>query len=483
MVDVDELESIIKLKDISLLSRQENTESTENLSASLADVTIKEEEKETSAHLTTRVLTDVLYELLPESVLFDAESGLLPDRIDIENNSLVGTGRTAAKNFLSIAEIDLKKLVDGDTRHRLEQLRRANKKVSDDFTSFWSQIIGSKSKLSIECRIEHYDSSAGEKAGKEHLTFWIVDGNTPLYPRQRSLGVRWFVSFYLQLRASEKQNAPRIFLLDEPGANLHAKAQADVLKLINKLRNDIHIIYSTHSPQLIEYDKLYRVRAVQRDDQGEDSPTVVIDGLHLGTASTDTLSPILFAMGTDMSTQSVIKKNRNVILEEMSGYFYMRSFFRLSGSKEEVYFIAATGVNKVPNLVNMFLGWGLEFIVAVDDDKQGREVFNQLKKDLYGDDDSVARRYLLKIPGCTCIEEAFSKEDFYRFILKMDEPESLQSNAEYLKSNNISKPVVAYNFWLDVQNGRITSKSLTQATLKNIKAIVESIVKLLNPEK
>ena len=67
-------------------------------------------------------------------------------------------------------------------------------------------------------------------------------------------------------------------------------------------------------------------------------------------------------------------------------------------------------------LANMFLGWGLDFLVAVDDDKQGREVFSQLKKDLFGDNDELARTRLLKIPGCTSIEEAFSKIDFKRLV-------------------------------------------------------------------
>ena len=84
-----------------------------------------------------------------------------------------------------------------------------------------------------------------------------------VYPQQRSQGVRWFVSFYLQLKATEAAKRKQIFLLDEPGANLHSKAQGDVLRLINQLSREITILYSTHSPHMIEYDKLYRVQAVR----------------------------------------------------------------------------------------------------------------------------------------------------------------------------------------------------------------------------
>lgn len=196
------------------------------------------------------------------------------------------------------------------------------------------------------------------------MIFWITDGNTQLYPKQRSQGVRWFLSFYLQFKASEKSNAKRLFLLDEPGANLHSKAQADVLKVINKLakQNASTVIYSTHSPQMLEYPKLFRVHAVQRDGEQDDSPTVVIDAHRLGTASTDTLSPVLTAMGSDLSSHEVIKKENNVLLEEMSGYYYLTAFWKLTDTKTKAHFIAATGVNKIEMLANMFRGWGLDLL-------------------------------------------------------------------------------------------------------------------------
>ena len=130
-------------------------------------------------------------------------------------------------------------------------------------------------------------------------------------------------------------------------------------------------------------------------------------------------------------------------------------FFAL---QEPTFLFAATGVNKLPALANMFLGWGLDFLVAVDDDKQGREVCAQLKKDLFGDHDETAKARLLKFPGCTSIEEAFSRVDFQRLVLKIDNAIYEGGNAEYMKAEQISKPVTAYNFWLDVDSGKINRK-------------------------
>ncbi len=421
-----------------------------------------------------------LYEPLPVSIFFDADSGLLPNSVDIDAKGRpAGTGANAAINFLTIADIELPKLVAGDERYRQNVLNKANQRVSDDFSSFWSQLIGDTSRLTLKCDFKHYNSANSEKVGKEYLEFWICDGNTQLYPKQRSLGVRWFVSFYLQLRATEKTSASRLFLLDEPGANLHAKAQGDVLRLIDRLKSDIPIVYSTHSPEMIEFEKLFRVRAVQRNGEKEDSPTIVIDAHQLGAASTDTLSPVLSAMGTDMSKQTVIKKNRNVLLEEISGFYYLKAFWKINASKEIVHFIPSTGVNKLPMLANMFLGWGLDFLVAVDDDKQGREVFAQLKKDLFGDSDEIARTRLLKIPGCTSIEEALSKADFKRLVLRNEDAAYEGGNAEYMKAAHLSKPVTAYGFWLEVESGNITKKDFAPESLEKIGQIVTSLSDLL----
>ena len=439
-----------------------------------------EEEEEDEEQVDSETVVTAINEALPYAVLFNAESGLLPNSVDLdEKNKPSGPGSVAANNYLTIAEIDLPRLAEGDGRYRQNILNKANQRVSDDFAKFWSQVIGSKSRLSLKCSFEYYPATVGTKAGKPFLEFWIADGSTQLYPKQRSQGVRWFVSFYLQLRATEKRRSSRLFLLDEPGANLHDKAQEDVLRLIDQLRKEIPIIYSTHSPKMIEYEKIFRIRAIQRDSQHEDSPTVVIDAQHLGTASSDTLSPLLGAMGSDMAQQSVIKKKRNVLLEEISGYYYLKAFWSLQKRKEEAHFIAATGVNKIPLLANMFLGWGIEFVVAVDDDKQGREVFNQLKKDLCGDDSEKAKNLLLKLPECTSIEEAFSTADFKKFVLKDENAQVESGNSEYLKLAHISKPVTALTFMLSVSDGSITAENLDKETNTNIKKIVDAIVDLL----
>lgn len=480
---VELLENELEIK----LNEHAGTSSQTNTSEKTEDEVPEEDETEPKksevAVLSDLDLVDLAVKIdseLPRAVLFKAETGLLPNQIDItDEGELVGEGAAAAANFLTVAGIDAKELLTSERRARETILQRANEKISANFNTFWSQLIGEARKLKLECDFDIHGVTQSEKVGKPHLVFWICDGSTRLYPKQRSQGVRWFISFYLQLKASESNQKRRIFLLDEPGANLHSKAQADVLKLINQLSDETTVVYTTHSPHLIEYDKLYRVHAVQRVNGDDESPTIVIDAHQLGTASNDTLSPVLTAMGADFNQQEVVKKTNNVLLEEMSGYYYLKAFWQLTGTEKIAHFIATSGVNKIESIASMFRGWGLDFAVAVDDDTQGRGVYNNLKRDLFGDDDAEAKKKLYKIKDCNGIEDVFSKEDFKKFVLKEPAANVTKSNTDFLKAAKRSKPVMAYHFLLEVKNGGIKWDDLEEDTQKKMTEIVEEISKRL----
>src|SRR5882762_4200515 len=79
--------------------------------------------------------------------------------------------------------------------------------------------------------------------------------------------------------------------LDEPGLSLHARAQADLLRYINEqLRPYYQVIYTTHSPFMIDADELLSARTVEDVVKKEKQKGEEIEIL-LGTkVSTDVLS-------------------------------------------------------------------------------------------------------------------------------------------------------------------------------------------------
>jgi predicted ATPase len=427
-------------------------------------------------------LEQAIGELEPVFVLFSDDSGLLPDSIDVVDDKLKGSGNIGARNFLTVAAIDLKKLVAGSDIERVNLLKRATKKITADFGEFWSQHIGQGRQLELECEIQSKRKLAGESAGQPYLTFWITDGVNRLHPSQRSKGLRWFLSFYLQLRASEVLKRKRVFLLDEPGANLHETAQVDVLKLINRLSTSlIGLIYSTHSPHLIEPDRLHRILTVERASDSDESPSIVRSVLKdASSLSGETLSPIYTRMGVDFWRQTVIERSRNVLLEEPSALFYMKAFMLLCKASTHPCFIPCTGVNNLPQLAYMFTGWGLGFVVVVDDEPSGRSVYKDLKKNLFGDSDELAARRLLKIPDCSGIEDIFSTYDFETYILKNQTNIPTGKNSDYLKRSGDSKPVLACRFFLDVEKGVTSFDMLNNVTKQRISALVASLEAILN---
>lgn len=426
---------------------------------------------------------ETIFDKSPDWELFEDFASLLPDTIDLEdlqNKNTKAEGYKGAQNLLAIAGVELSVLQSSDRRILENKLDKTNKTITTNFQEFWRQKIGKTNKISIEFELKHHDESKGDKKGKPYLVFWIKDGEEKLYPKQRSKGVRWFTSFYLQLKASSLNDGKhgQIVLIDEPGGSLHARAQEDVIKVFEDIKEKVQIIYTTHSPYLITLKTVYRLLAVQRANEEDDKSETLVFGAHkLGAVSTDTLSPIYTLMGVDFSNQRAVQKENNIILEEISAFYYLTAFWKLCDSKKEVHFLPATGTSNVPQLANIFLGWGLHFGVVVDDDSSGRGVYNELKRDLFLNSDDEAKKKMLKIKDCTGIEDIFSMDDFKRHILE-DTSLVIKKNSDYMRGK--PKAVYALKFMLKVDDKKLKQSDLDKDTQKKIKEVVADIEKLLN---
>lgn len=482
----DEFEKgYVIISDDSIISELDNQKEIKQELQSTADISVEvvNETSEEEKQIDSASVAQFIYDEAPVVVLFNKATGILPDKIDIKDSEKLDTktGMTAANNFLSVAKIDLKSLLSEANRRQETILNKANEKISQEFSDFWTQTIGkSNNKISIACKLERHDATVPEKAGKEYLTFYIYDGGERLHLRQRSEGVKWFFSFFLQLKAIEN-NPDKIFLLDEPGSNLHIKAQKDVLNLMNKISAKVPLIYSTHSPDMVEYDKIYRILAVERGEvEDTESPTIIKTATQLSSASEDTLSPLLKCMGANFYNQNVIQKRNNVLLEEISGFYYLKAFYKLLNKDFEVHFIPCNGVTTVTKFANMFLGWGLDFITVVDDDGSARSVYKDLKKNLYGDNEEVAKKNVYKIENCSGIEDLFESVDFTKLILKNNQIKINGKISEHMKQSGISKPLVSSLFMKEVMDGVIKIGDLHANTVDRVTSIVAIIEGMLS---
>ena len=136
---------------------------------------------------------------------------------------------------------------------------------------------------------------------------------------ERSSGFQWFFSFLSAFSEYDYNEEPVVILLDEPGIGLHARAQADFLRLIDeRLAQRCQVIYTTHSPFMIQPGKLERARVVE--DRGREVGAVISSDVL--TTDTDTLFPLQGALGYDLAQHLFIGPD-NLVVEGTSDLIYL----------------------------------------------------------------------------------------------------------------------------------------------------------------
>lgn len=201
----------------------------------------------------------------------------------------------------------------------------------------------------------------------QHFDVLVKDVDTQaLVPLdERSRGFRWYFSFYVTFSADtlggDKENA--VLLLDEPGLFLHAMAQGQLLKFFSKLKNQI--IYSTHSPFMIDPNDLGSVRTVTLE---AGAGTVVSADL---SGDARTLFPLQAALGYDI-TQTLFVGTKNVVIEGPIDFWYLSSvaeYLRAEGKPslpEDIVLTPAGGAQKVSYMVALLAAQNLHVVVLLD---------------------------------------------------------------------------------------------------------------------
>jgi AAA15 family ATPase/GTPase len=447
----------------------------------------REAEKEYAGYsnLFTREETgEAFFNCIPRHEFFEDFSSLLPNRIDIddilEDNARV-EGYKAVRNFLVIAGLDPKFFKQTNNRILKQKIENLNTEVTIDFQEYWRQNIGKDNKIKINFELEHYDISHPEKKGRPYLEFWIKDEHERLYPKQRSRGVRWFLSFYLELKAfaRENKNTRRILLIDEPGLSLHARAQEDVLKVFEDIRDQVQIIYTTHSPNLIDHNKLFRLLAVQRSRQnGEQSETMIYDATDLQSATSDTLSPVSTLLGTGFDRRQFNRQTRNVIVEDICSFYYLKSLCRMHGGDPGIKFLPAHGPAGITILVNLLIGWGFDFAVLVFDTPENHEIVSELKSQLEGFEQVDPASRVIMLNNFEAPEDLFSTLDFKKHIIKK-RIGIAGSNSGYLRDNDISRPLLASGFARATESGELQINSFDEETRQNLEELFDSVSETL----
>ena len=430
-------------------------------------------------------LAEEIFKIVPDFELFEDFSSLLPNRIDLEDiikANKRAEGYKAAINFLTITGLEYSFFQQPSSRILKQKIENLNGELTLNFQDFWRQNVGKNHKIKINFELSHYDHTIPEKSGKPFIEFWIKDEQERLYPKQRSRGVRWFLSFFLELKATamDKSQRNKVLLIDEPGVSLHARAQEDVLKVFDDIREQIQIVYTTHSPHLIDVNKLYRILAVQRAVEDDmKSETLVYSARSLKSATADTLSPIYSTMGARLSQQEIIKSSNNVIVKDLASFYFLKAVTALTGFEKECYFLPASGADSIPTMVNILIGWGIDYIILNFGNAQEKAIHEQLRKEQYDNKIDLAKKQMLFLDEYQDTEDLFSTIDFKKFVVKVREGITVM-NSDYLKDNNYSRAILASSFLQEVNSGNVSFEKLDEETRDNMKHFIQQLGQMLN---
>ena len=425
-----------------------------------------------------------IFKILPDFEMFEDFSSLLPNRIDLEDiirANKRAEGYKAAINFLTITGLEYSFFQQPSTRILKQKIENLNGELTLNFQDFWRQNVGKNNKIKINFELSHYDHTNPEKSGKPFIEFWIKDEQERLYPKQRSRGVRWFLSFFLELKATalDKSKRDKVLLIDEPAVSLHARAQEDVLKVFDDIKEKIQIIYTTHSPHLIDVNKLYRILAVQRAIEDDmKSETVVFSARSLKSATADTLSPIYSTMGARLNQQEIIKSFNNVIVKDLATYYFLKAAVALTGFEKECYFLPASGAESIPMMVNILMGWGIDYVILNFGNAEERLVYETLMKEQYDNKIDLASKQMLFMDEYPDTEDLFSTIDFKKYVVKVREGITVR-NSEYLIDNNYSRVILASNLLQEVNSENVSYKVLDEETQHNLNQFIQRLSDIL----
>ena len=138
---------------------------------------------------------------------------------------------------------------------------------------------------------------------------------------ERSDGLKWYLSMFIQLYSTRKKYNYSLILLDEPGNSLHVIAQKKLLELL-LITENFQIIYTTHSPYMIDIEHLENIRLIIKDKY-----TNIVNGINnskkKGSKSfKETLTPILEAIGLSINYNFGPSPNKlNLVVEGITDYF------------------------------------------------------------------------------------------------------------------------------------------------------------------
>ena len=325
----------------------------------------KEEKIETNIEQNKNILNG-----LPR-IMYCKQLDLIPEKINM--NELLQGQTPSAKlilNLLRIGEIDDPNILNDSPRRIMSHLQYASGVISAKLADIYNQ-----EKLQINLTKETNDLiiSIQEKISLSSS------------PQERSEGFQWFLSFFANFMSEAEEEEKKIILLDEPAILLHPKGQKDFLKIIEEMSKQNQIIYTSHTPFLINKNYPQRIRLLEKTP---DKGTIIINKPY-SDGKSRFWEPLKSSIGITLGDLFSLGET-NLIVEGISDQILLAGIsIKISNindcflNLEKITIVPAMGASSALYLGLFAISESLKTIILVDNDDEGKKVIKKAKEEKY----------------------------------------------------------------------------------------------------
>ena len=354
---------------------------------------------------TWQSLVNYIKTLIPEILYYDDFIFQIPEKITFSNQT---TDLEEYNEMWKLVIDDILKSVNpelnfqknvfeiwnSDKMTAKNGISQMEKSLNDKITTKWKDLFGNNNVNFEEIKLD-----VEQISDKLHLSFKIQTKlKKEFLVNERSKGFKWFFSFLLFTEFRKKRTKNILFLLDEPASNLHSSAQEKILDAIDELSKNSLVIYSTHSHHLINPTWLSGTYICINDNISletlagnfsEMNAIISIEkyfnyvGKGLADDKISYFQPILDKLDYKPSTVEPIPQI--VITEGKNDWYTFKYFSEVIENKTlNIKFYPGGGVNKLHDIIRLYLSWGKDFLVILDGDNAGIRSKKAYMKDFCG---------------------------------------------------------------------------------------------------
>ena len=386
------------------------------------------------------------------------EKKLLPSSVDFNAFTTTPDICVPLQNIFLASKIrDIPKAFADAQRRGGNRVTNLLKKVAINITKHFHNVWKGYEKIYFELRRDG-----------DQIEIIIVENENGYKVSQRSDGFKRFISFLLMISVNVENSLLKntLLLIDEPDLGLHPSGAEDLRDELIKISEKNYVVYSTHSPFMIDAEKNYHVNVKKKNGE-----TYIDNSQDSSFTDEEAIFNIL-----GYSIFKILRK-KNIIFEGRRDVQLFRKAIsripdtheQLKGVFKEIGACSANGVTNIRNITPILELAQRKYFIVSDSDDAAKGMQKSYKRN-YGDE--LWKIYDEILPGTKAITgEDFIKLEVIEKVLNklmLKYPQLANTNPQFDDTGNILSKI---NDWLD-SNGLAKGSEEAKDVIEQIKSDV-----------